>query len=318
VMLLSEKPLIYLIISLSWLRLQEQMKKKSKNKKEELWVEAKRKCRLNGNDIRIAKELGLNPRSLIKNIPSKSEPWKLPVKAWILEMYEKRQEKTARNKARKERMTAAHSPIVVEQPVEDSATDLDVEESMSEGQDDLAGSREIQEANQAMVRRQEQFRIAAEYVADRLSNIPEVQKVVLFGSVAKPLENEVPRFRKFRRAGIAILHECRDADLAVWISDLRCLRATQKARSEALNSLFVERQIGVAHHQIDIFVIEPDTNRYLGRLCVFSSCPKGKDKCRVPGCGECKFLQQHEGFTFDSKGLTRETNVVLFEREEGS
>ncbi len=84
------------------------MKKKPKNKKE-LWVEAKRKCRLNGNDIRIAKELGLNPRSLIKNIPSKSEPWKLPVKAWILEMYEKRQEKTARDKARKERMRHASS-----------------------------------------------------------------------------------------------------------------------------------------------------------------------------------------------------------------
>jgi len=55
----------------------------------------------------MAKEIGLNPRSLIKNIPSKSEPWKSPVKDWIHEMYQKRQKKAARKKARKEQ-AAAH------------------------------------------------------------------------------------------------------------------------------------------------------------------------------------------------------------------
>ena len=197
-----------------------------------------------------------------------------------------------------------------------STTDLDVEDPISDRRDSLPDSQEIQDENQAMARRQEQFRIAAKYVADSLSDIPEVQKVVLFGSVAKPLGKEVPRFRKFRRAGIAILHECQDADMAVWISDLRCLKALQKTRSRALNNLFVEKEIGVAHHQIDIFVIEPETNYYLGRLCVFGSCPKGKDKCRVPRCGEYKFLQQHEGFRFDSNDLDDEANVVLFERRE--
>ena len=55
----------------------------------------------------MAKEMGLNPRSLIKNIPSKSEQWKLPVKDWIHEMYQKRQEKTAKKKARKEQAVVA-------------------------------------------------------------------------------------------------------------------------------------------------------------------------------------------------------------------
>lgn len=293
-------------------------KKKPKNKKDRLWAEAKRKCHLNDNDIRIARELGLNPRSLIKNIPSRTEPWKLPIKTWIHEMYEKRQEKTARKKARKEQATAAYSVTDTKQQPEDSTTDLDVEDFISEDQDNPPDSQEIQEENQAMARRQEQFRIAAKYVADSLSNIPEVQRVVLFGSVAKPLEKDVPRFRKFQRAGIAIQHECQDADVAIWISDSRCLKAIQKARSQALNNLFAERQIGVAHHQIDILVIEPKTNRYLGRLCVFGSCPKGKDKCRVPRCGEYRFLQQHEGFKFESKDLDDETNVVLFERHEES
>jgi hypothetical protein len=43
---------------------------------DELWAEAKKKCRLNTEDIALAKRLGLNPRSLIKNIPSKSQQWK--------------------------------------------------------------------------------------------------------------------------------------------------------------------------------------------------------------------------------------------------
>ena len=78
-------------------------KVKPKNKKDMLWAEAKRKCRLNNEDIRMAKELGLNPRSLIKNIPSKTQQWKLPVKDWIREMYQKRQEKAAKRRRRKKK-----------------------------------------------------------------------------------------------------------------------------------------------------------------------------------------------------------------------
>jgi len=49
-------------------------KKKGKpgSKKDNLWAEAKKRCRLNNEDIRIVKELGLNPRSLIKNIHQKT------------------------------------------------------------------------------------------------------------------------------------------------------------------------------------------------------------------------------------------------------
>ena len=73
-------------------------KEKSTNKKDMLWAEAKRRCRLTSEDVRMAKEMGLNPRSLIKNIPSKTQPWKLPVKDWTREMYQNRQEKTAKRK----------------------------------------------------------------------------------------------------------------------------------------------------------------------------------------------------------------------------
>lgn len=68
----------------------------------ELWAEAKKRCRLNEEDIHMAKEMGLNPKSLIKNIPNKSEPWKAPVKDWIRDMYEKRQRKAEQKRRRKE------------------------------------------------------------------------------------------------------------------------------------------------------------------------------------------------------------------------
>jgi hypothetical protein len=54
----------------------------------ELWLEAKRKCKLNGEEIQMAKEMGLNPKSLMKNIPNKNEQWKTPVKIWVRDMYE--------------------------------------------------------------------------------------------------------------------------------------------------------------------------------------------------------------------------------------
>jgi hypothetical protein len=69
---------------------------------EVLWQEAKKKCRLNNEDIKIAKELGLNPKSLIKNIPNKSEQWKAPVSVWIREMQEERQRKSLLKQKQKE------------------------------------------------------------------------------------------------------------------------------------------------------------------------------------------------------------------------
>lgn len=69
--------------------------------KADIWGEAKRRCRLNDEDIALAKKLGLNPKSLIKNIPSKSEPWKAPVKDWIHDIAAKREKKSKQRQERK-------------------------------------------------------------------------------------------------------------------------------------------------------------------------------------------------------------------------
>lgn len=169
---------------------------------------------------------------------------------------------------------------------------------------------EIRAENRAMVQRHERFREAAELVTAELAKHPAVLKVMLIGSVAQPLKKEVPRFRRLRRAGAEIWHECKDMDLAVWVSDLSCLRELNKARGRGVNGTFV------AHHQVEIFVMEPGTDRYLGRLCTFGSCPKeGKVECLVPGCGDTKFLKLDRDFEIYSDALALGKTVLLFERK---
>jgi len=70
-------------------------------KREDEWKEVKKKCKVGDETIRMAKELGTNPMTMIKNIPSKAEKWKAPVDVWIREMYDKVKEKNAKAKAKR-------------------------------------------------------------------------------------------------------------------------------------------------------------------------------------------------------------------------
>src|SRR6266849_1934593 len=64
--------------------------KKMNPRNDDAWKEAKRRCRLNEEDIRMAKELGFQPKSLIKNIPDPSQKWKAPVNEWIRSLHEEK------------------------------------------------------------------------------------------------------------------------------------------------------------------------------------------------------------------------------------
>jgi len=77
----------------------EPKKKKAKKQiaHDPQWAKAKELCQLNMDDIRKAKELGLSPRALIKNIPNSSQRWKTPVKQWVRDLYEERQQRSARS-----------------------------------------------------------------------------------------------------------------------------------------------------------------------------------------------------------------------------
>src|SRR5436309_3490142 len=91
------------------------MSQKTKGKDE--WDEAKRRCSLSNEAVKMAKEIGLNPRSLIKNIPNKNEPWKAPVEDWIRNIYEKHKTKVAKKKARRDAQTETASSNEVSKPV---------------------------------------------------------------------------------------------------------------------------------------------------------------------------------------------------------
>ena len=54
------------------------------------WPEAKKLCRLNQDDIEMAKRLGFGPDSLLRARPDPKQRWKLPVKDWIHELHFKR------------------------------------------------------------------------------------------------------------------------------------------------------------------------------------------------------------------------------------
>src|SRR5207248_5416063 len=126
---------------------------------------------------------------------------------------------------------------------DDESADLEYEYYKTFVNPDPPTQREIQEENQRMLRRQREFRLAADYVAAGFSHIPEVQKVVLFGSVASPLRKEVPRFKQFRKYGVEIYHECVDVDIAVWLTSLDKLKELQRTRGRAMNCLFAEHDI---------------------------------------------------------------------------
>ena len=72
--------------------------------------------------------------------------------------------------------------------------------------------------------------------------------------------------------------------------------------------------IGIAHHQVDVFLFEVSSGRCLGRLCNFNRCPRGKPECAVPGCGGTPFVRQIEGLHLWPDALGDDKSVVLFER----
>ena len=97
-------------------------KKKRDQKKQAAWAEAARRCRLSTDDVLMAKELGIGPASLIKNIPAPRELWKLPVRDWVRELYEKKFGK--RQVARRDELPATD----VAPPTPEGTSGADVED----------------------------------------------------------------------------------------------------------------------------------------------------------------------------------------------
>jgi len=309
--------------------------------KPEQWAEAKRRCRLSDDDIRKAKELGIGPRSLIKNIPSPSQQWKAPVNEWVRGLHARKFGERAAQETSAAKLAmptppaeppvhskSAEPPRVVEfrnpeypwpdrPDVPDRIVDLNDEHDPWDrpGPPD---ETEIAENTSLMIRKQYLFRWGAQSVAIAMSRLPEVRKVAAFGAIARPLRMQVPRFSKFRRYKIEIPHECADIDLAVWLDHFSRLKELKRALSEGLKPLQDTPYGGIAHHQVDVHVFDGVSGLYQGRACIFGQCPKpGRRECRVPNCGEKPFLQQFDDYRFNDARFEREPKVTLFDRADG-
>jgi len=176
----------------------------------------------------------------------------------------------------------------------------------------------IEEQNRYLLERQRQFRLAADIVAQAWMAFPEVWAIAVIGSVAKPLWKEVPRFSEFRREGVEVWHECSDLDLALWVNSQHRLGELRRSAVVALRRAYeAGAGMSVVGHELDVFLFEPETDRYLGRLCSFNTCPKGKRDCLVPGCGETPFNQRIEDFEPYADLLAPAAHAMLYSRDAG-
>jgi hypothetical protein len=176
----------------------------------------------------------------------------------------------------------------------------------------------IEEQNGRLLEQQRQFRLAADIVTTAWMSFPEVRAIAVIGSVAKPLWKEVPRFREFRREGVEVWHECGDLDLALWVSAQHRLGELRQAATRALREAFeAGAGMSVASRQLDVFLFDPEGDRYLGRLCSYNACPKGKRDCLVPGCGEIAFNKRIADFEPGADLLAPAAYAMLYSRDAG-
>jgi len=54
------------------------------------WIDARKRHRLSDAHVQMARELGMNPKKLGKLDNHRQEPWKLPLPAFIEELYARR------------------------------------------------------------------------------------------------------------------------------------------------------------------------------------------------------------------------------------
>jgi hypothetical protein len=168
-----------------------------------------------------------------------------------------------------------------------------------------------------LLERQRVFRCVGDRLTAALAECGDVEAIALIGSVAHPLRREVPRFAPYKQLRLPIAHECKDVDLAVWVSRVDGLDKLRRARGRVIKDVVAERGFGPAVHEVEVFLLEPEKNRYLGRLCYFRECPAAKRDCLAAGCGQQQFLKQHDNFSFWPQAIAEGAAVRLFDRAGG-
>ena len=164
---------------------------------------------------------------------------------------------------------------------------------------------------------------AVSYVAKEIAKVESVEKIVIFGSLAKNAKKwmeldgivakkpvEEGEYWLFNNTNLAAaIHkeeqlrsrkspfkQMKDVDLAIWISSTDELGLIRKALGMPMKEYISSGKFGVSNNEFDIFLLDAGINKYLGNLCRYATCPKGKDDCNVRGCGKVPHLQKFKQF----------------------
>jgi hypothetical protein len=243
------------------------------------WREAKRKCCLSWEEVRMARELGYTPNGLIEQIPKGKQARKAPVKQMVRELHEMQ---------RNGDFHPDWSSPVSEWDWEDFAA---VDRLYASAIPMLPAATSENSPS----------RIASEWMTFEFAQDSRVEKVILFGPAAIADNGAMPDSQ---------IH------LAVWISDVSQLPSLQDTVYRTFGGLEAAMGLDLKRREIELSLLEPDTDRYLGRLCRFPKCPAKKPECRVTGCGDFPFLQQLPCFRFPMEELSPDRSVVLFDRKD--
>ena len=168
------------------------------------------------------------------------------------------------------------------------------------------------------LRLQKFYRIVAGQVADEMSKIDWVTRIVLFGSAGKPLKKDFRRYLTYSRRKTEIWHECRDIDLAVWVERQDSLLDLYRARGTAVKecSMIYPGISGLPHFLVEVHIMDTGTNQHLGELCLYKECPRyGVRECRAAnGCGSTSLLRTLPEFFLRSKALDESQSMELFRK----
>ncbi len=172
---------------------------------------------------------------------------------------------------------------------------------------------------EALIQDKEKLIAAAKSVSLELAKLSFIKHVALIGSVAcggKNVEEiehstkpEPAWRRKLAKKGIPTFL---DLDLAVWVDRKLDLDMARRALVSGWKSYLLEHEHGISNNEFDVFLLNCETNEYLGNLCHFRQCPKeGKKDCEVTGCGEPRFLKKYQDFSLDPDAIRKEHRIDL-------
>jgi len=166
-----------------------------------------------------------------------------------------------------------------------------------------------------LLERQRAFRFAADRVPASLARCRDVEASALIGSVARPLRREVPRFAPYRQLRLPIAHDCKDVDLAAWVSRVDGLDELRRARAVPATRLSPSAAMG-RRCMKSKFSCSSLAQTAIS-VDFFGKCPAGKRDCLTAGCGQHQFLKQHDDFSFWPQATAEGAAVRLYDRISG-